>query len=107
MTSLILWAYTIGAAAMFILCDSLAANWGKTKDLKSLIIVFLLGPIAYVVFGLLNQTKSLAISSGMVNILLIAGNVLVGVLIFREILSPREWLGLGFGVVALILMSSK
>lgn len=107
MPGTLIWIYTLGAAALFILCDSLAAHWGKTQSWVSLAIVLVLGPFAYILFGLLNESKSLAVSSGMVNIMLIIGTVLVSVFVFKESLTLREWIGLGFGVIALVLMNSK
>jgi drug/metabolite transporter (DMT)-like permease len=90
---------------LFILCDSLSANWGKTGSLKSLLIVFGLAPTTYLLFGLLNQKISLGIAGSLVNLLIVIGTVLVGNLYFHEVLTKTQLIGVFTACLAMVLLS--
>jgi multidrug transporter EmrE-like cation transporter len=94
----------LSSTAVFILCDALAANWGKNKSTASLILVVLVSPICYLLFGMLNEHKSLATSSAVINILALVGTILVGVIVFREGLLPRQMFGISFAFFAILLL---
>jgi len=99
------WLLIIGSTAVFILCDSFAANWGKSNGKISLLLLFVLSPVGYILFGILNSTKSLSVSSGLVNMGLLVGTVLVGVFYFHDELTARQMAGLIFAVMAVIFMA--
>lgn len=105
MQHLLKWLLIVGSALIFIASDSLSANWGKTGHRLSFILVLLLAPLGYLMFGLLNKKISLGASSGLVNIMMVLGGVLVGVLWFQEMLTLRQGIGVGLGIVAILLLS--
>ncbi len=85
------WILIIGSALTFIFSDWLAANWGKNGSLLSLLLMCVVAPTGYVLFGLLNRYKSLSVSSGLVNVILIIGTVLIGVTFFDDVkLLPQQ-----------------
>ena len=90
---------------LFTLCDSLSANWGKTGNWKSLIVVCILSPITYLLFGLLNQKIQLGIAGSLVNLLIVIGTVLVGIFYFNEVLTFTQFLGLFLAAIAIVLLS--
>lgn len=47
----------------------------------------------------------LATIGAVYSVILVVGLALLGVLVFRESLTPTEYLGMGFAVVALVLLS--
>ena len=98
---------TVGSSLFFILSDSLSAHWGKTNSILSLYLVLITGPLAYITFGMLNQYKTLSVSSGLTNLIIILGNVLVSLLVFKEGMSLKEWIGMGFALVAVVLLGYK
>jgi multidrug transporter EmrE-like cation transporter len=104
MQNLQVWLLTVGAAASFIMCDALAAYWGKSKSLSTFIFFVLAAPLSYILFGLINEHRSLVISAGIVNMCVLIGTTLVGVLVFQEVLSSRQIVGLGFALIAIFLI---
>ena len=105
MSPLLTWALVIGTASLFIISDSLSAHWGKTGNIYSIIIMIFIAPLGYLFFGILNKKMSLAASSVLVNLMIIAGGVLVGIFYFKEILTLKQIIGLLFGAVAIVLLS--
>ncbi len=101
------WLAIVGTAAVFVLCDSLAALWGKRDHRIALILFILLSPLGYCCFGLLNRNTSLSAASGLVNVFLIMGTVSVGIYFFDEKLGIREIAGLGFAIMAIILLAGS
>jgi multidrug transporter EmrE-like cation transporter len=99
------WALTLFSAGFFILCDSLSTNWAKTSSVSSVAIVVVLSPFAYVLFGLLASRVNLAIAGSLVNLIIMIGAVLVGLLYFKEHVTTLQWIGIGVGVVAIVILS--
>ncbi len=104
MVQLLRWLLIIISAGFFIVSDSLSANWGKTGNMSSLILVCLIAPVGYFFFGLLNRNNSLSVSSGLVNMILIIGTIFMGIFYFKDDITPRQKLGLIFAVTAVVLM---
>lgn len=98
------WFIVLGSALLFILSDSLSANWGKNGNVWSLVIMCFVAPVGYVLFGLLNRNTSLSVSSGLVNIFLIIGTILIGIFYFDDVLTTRQSFGLIFAIIAVILL---
>lgn len=95
----------LSCAAVFIICDTLSAIWGKTLDPKYLTIIFALSPIGYFLFGRITTTQGLAISSGLLNCMIVISTVFIGVFFFGEELAVRQVVGLVFAVAAILLVS--
>ena len=94
----------VATTLLFIISDSLAANWGKSNNLSSLFILFITGPIGYILFGVLNRDKSLAASSGAVNMGLLIGTILVSLFYFNESINLSQIIGLFFAFAAMYLL---
>ena len=92
------------SAMVFILSDSLSAYWGKNGDFWSLASFVVIAPIGYLLFGILNRNTSLAVGSGLVNMVLIIGNVIVSLLYFSEKITLKESFGLLLAFLAIILL---
>ncbi len=105
MQAIVVWALTLCAAGIFILCDSLSANWGKKSHLWSLAIVVVLSPIAYLLFGLLASRVNLAVAGSLVNLMIMVGAVLVGAFYFKEHITGVQWAGIILGAVAIVILS--
>jgi drug/metabolite transporter (DMT)-like permease len=97
--------YTVLSAALFILCDSAAAHWGKSLSTRALVITIILSPLGYLFFGMLNASKSLASSSGIVNLLILLGNLAVSILLFHEVISLKQVCGVVLAVIAIFLLT--
>ena len=93
-------------ALMFSICDTLAANWAKNDSRSSLVGVFLLGPIGYLLFGYMNTFRDLAVVGGLVNALIVLMTEIAGVYIFGEAdLSRLQISGLALIIVGVIFVS--
>jgi multidrug transporter EmrE-like cation transporter len=104
MQNLQVWLLTLGAAASFVMCDGLAAYWGKSKSLGTFVFFVLAAPLSYILFGLINEHKTLVVSAGIVNMCVLIGTTLVGIFVFQEALSSRQIVGLGFALIAIFLI---
>ena len=105
MSQFLTWGLIIGTASLFVFSDFLSAHWGKTGNIYSIIVMIFIAPLGYFFFGVLNKKMSLAISSVLVNLMIILGGVLIGIFYFKEILTLKQIIGLLFGAVAIILLS--
>lgn len=105
MSKLYTWGLVLFCGAIFTLCDSLSANWGKTGNWQSMAIVIVLAPFTYLLFGLLNQKVQLGIAGSLVNLIIVVGTVLVGTFYFQEAMTFRQLIGLAFAVIAIVLLN--
>lgn len=106
MPKLYIWGLVLACGAIFTLCDSLSANWGKTGHWQSMAIVIVLAPFTYLLFGLLNQKVELGVAGSLVNLIIVLGTVLVGTFYFQEVLSVTQLIGLAFAMVAIVLLNT-
>lgn len=97
--------FTLASTLIFIISDSLAAHWSKNQNTTALGLLFAVAPIGYIFFGLLNKDRSLATSSGIVNMGLLIGTALVGTYLFQESINVRQIIGLGFALTAVFLLA--
>jgi multidrug transporter EmrE-like cation transporter len=98
------WILIFACAAFFILSDSLSASWGKTGQANPLIVMTILAPIGYLLFGLINRNSTLAVSSGLVNVIIIIGTIMVSVFYFKDPVTGRQTIGLLFAFLAVALL---
>jgi len=106
-TSSLQWLILLSSAFLFILADFLSANWGKTGSVASLGIMCILAPFSYFLFGVLNKHMSLSVSSALVNMLIVLGGVLVGVLYFKDALSMKQYAGIATALLSIYLLNAK
>ncbi len=95
----------IVSTLLFILSDSLSAQWGKMGGRYILFGIVIVAPLGYIFFGILNRHRSLASSSGIVNMGLLIGTVLMSYFFFKEPLNIRESIGILFAIVAIFLLA--
>jgi multidrug transporter EmrE-like cation transporter len=105
MPTTVVWILTLFSAGFFILCDSLSTNWAKTSSTSSVATVVVLSPLAYLLFGLLASRVNLAIAGSLVNLMIMIGAVLVGVLYFKEHVTMLQWIGIGLAGAAIVILS--
>lgn len=90
---------------LFIVSDSLAADWSKNNHKISLLALFFIAPLGYIFFGLLNKDRTLATSSGIVNMGLLIGTVLVSALFFEESINFKQTLGISLALIAMYFLA--
>ena len=109
MSNTILWWLAIlGAVALAALADSVSTLWarGDSKLSIYLLLLCLLGPMVFVSFGLVTTRVGLAITSGVVNSLLVVTSMLIGLFAFGEWsrVSPPQYVGMALAVAGIVLM---
>lgn len=96
------------AVALASLADSVSTLWaqGSSKFSVYLLLIFLLGPVVFIAFGLVTARVGLAITSGVVNSLLVLSSMCIGLFLFGEWsrLSVMQYVGMAFAIVGIILM---
>jgi drug/metabolite transporter (DMT)-like permease len=99
----------VGAVVLFIVANSLAVRFGETRRYAVLAACGITATIAFALFGQLGAKKGLAATSAVVDILIVVGSVLCGVLTRGERLSPFQILGVILGIAAtwMILVGSS
>jgi multidrug transporter EmrE-like cation transporter len=102
---IVVWVLTLVSSGFFILCDSLSANWAKAGSRISLAIVVILSPTAYLLFGFLVNRVNLAVAGSLVNLMIMIGAVLVGIFYFKERVTSVQWVGIGLGMVAILILT--
>lgn len=90
---------------VFTTADYFAARWGQARDRASLLIVLLVGPLAYLLFGRLAATTSLAKMGAYVNCGIVLSTAAAGVFFLGERPSRLTWLGVLVVAVGLALIS--
>lgn len=91
-------------AALFIICDALAANWGKNNSTLSLYLLLVAAPFAYLAFGYLNQKYALAVASAWIVLTVCVSSVLMGMFIFDDKLTARQGVGIVLAIGSVCLL---
>ena len=105
MISLKVLALATVSALAFSICDSMAAGWARDGSTRSLLLVLFLGPVGYLIFGLLNVKTELAVAGGLVNGLIIVFTSLAGYIFFRQGLKIHQLAGVSLIVIGVLVAS--
>ena len=100
------WILALMATSSFVLCDSLSAYWAKGNRTWPIVVVILLSPAGYLFFAYLNKYQKLGVAGMIVNLGIAIGSVVVGFLVFKERLTPREMIGAVIGIIAIYVIAS-
>jgi multidrug transporter EmrE-like cation transporter len=101
------WSLLLLCAGLFIFSDFLSANWGKTGHIPSILLMIVLAPFSYFLFGVINKYMTLSVSSAIVNMLIVIGGVLVGIVYFKEGMSIPQGIGFVLALAAIYLLNMK
>jgi multidrug transporter EmrE-like cation transporter len=108
MEKITIWLYIIGAVAIAVLGNYLAATWASKDGKFSLLFValVLLSPLVFISFGLVTSRIGVAVGSGTIDALLSISTVIMGLVIFKEwnSLSHFQYVGLLFVLCGIILL---
>lgn len=108
MKSLIWGGLILGAVFLAVLSDTVATMWAKGDNKFSfyLPILFALGPLVFISFGLVTTKSGLAIASATVNSLLAISSILVGLIYFGEWekISYLQLFGITLALLGIIFM---
>lgn len=108
MKHIIWWLQIFGTVAVAALADSVSTLWAKGEDKFSIYLfyIFFLGPLVFISFGLVTAKVGLAITSGLVNSLLVVTSILIGLFLFNEWnkISIIQYIGLVSALIGIVLM---
>jgi len=79
----------------------------KSNPIWFLIIAGLLWTVSIYGWYIAAKTERLAIVGALFSVLSLVGTVVLGMVIFKETLSIKEWIGVGLGIIATFLLSGK
>src|SRR3989344_7511959 len=88
----------------FVAGNVITAQWAKTGQNLLLIPIFIVACIGYVLFGLLIKQTNLAISTGLVDALLVVLSISIGIFILKDAVNTQQIVGLVLACLAVILM---
>ncbi len=98
----------IGFLAMnFVLSvtgDVMAKVWAVTDKMTYFYIGLGVNVFTMITFMLVVRSGGLSIGSNAALILTMLGNLAIGVLIFKEVVTPIQWVGVALGLVAAFLV---
>lgn len=102
------WVYIISAASVALLANSISAIWAKQENKFTiwLLLLVLISPFVFVMFGLAVTKLGLTVSSATIDSLLTISTIFVGIVVFKEwgVLSPYQLIGIALSVAGIILM---
>lgn len=108
MKTFLWWLTIFGAVALAATADSISAIWAKGENKFSLylLLIFLLGPAVFMSFGFVTTKVGLAITSGVVNSLLVLTSMSIGLFVFGEWsrVSFLQYMGMALALLGIILM---
>lgn len=106
--TLLAWLAMIGAVAIAALADAVSVLWARhpTEPSVHLFLLLLLGPLVFLCFGLVTTRVGLAVTSGVVNSLLVVTSMAIGLFFFGEwnTLSGWQYCGMALAVGGIVLM---
>jgi hypothetical protein len=68
MQNIYIYSLVFLSGGLFLICDFLSANWGKTGNFQSLLIACFLAPLSHLLFGLLNQKVSMGLAVSLIRV---------------------------------------
>ena len=89
---------------LFVLCDFLAAKWGKHGSTAALIAVIPLAPFSYIMFGYLSQKYPLAVISSWTVLAICLCTVALGIFYFGDELTYRQGAGVLLSLLSIALL---
>jgi len=99
------WLLLILSAGGVIAGDYFAKYWSVNQK-TSLVVLSVAGYAVSALFYIPTLLKEgLVVTSILWSLLSILGFMAIGLLVFRETLSPIQWVGVVFGIIALIIFS--
>ncbi len=102
------WISIIGSSLIFTICDTLSKVWvdsGKWS-IQSLVLLCVMAPLGYTLFGIVTQKSGLAVAAVLVNSFLVLGTTLMGLIVLKEWsrVSLPQYLGMAFAILGIILL---
>jgi multidrug transporter EmrE-like cation transporter len=102
------WLYVVGAVAIALCANLIAASWAKSDEKFSflLLLLVIVSPFVFITFGLVTARVGVAIGSGTIDALLTVSTVAFGLLLFQEWdnLSFYQYLGLLCVLAGIVLL---
>jgi multidrug transporter EmrE-like cation transporter len=93
-------------------CFGVGEYWSKVWSLSPtmpraamLVVCYMLGSLAWL--PAIYRGQSLSVIGSIWNLICMAITLVVGLVMFKETLNPTQMVGLGFGVIAIILLNVR
>jgi multidrug transporter EmrE-like cation transporter len=100
--------YILVAVVVAVSANSISAIWAKQDNKFSLwlVAVVLISPLVFITYGLVTSRIGVALSSSVIDSLMIVGSIGVGLVLFKEWdkIIGLQYLGMGFAVLGVLLI---
>lgn len=108
MRALYEWLFVVLAVGLAATADALATIWanGDKKMSLTFFSLVVISPLVFITFGLITTRIGLAVTSGVVNSLLVLTSISIGLLAFGDWhrVTSFQLLGMGLSVIGIFLM---
>ena len=94
----------LATASFFVFSNSLTGIWAKTHQWWLWIPICLAACVGYFTFGVLMKQANLSVSTGLVDTLILICSIIVGVFLFRDVLTARQIIGLSLACASVIIL---
>ena len=96
--------FVLVTTSFFVAGNTITAQWAKTNNHWLWIPIFISAVIGYFLFGLLVKQTNLAIGAGLIDALLVIISILIGIFIFKNMVTIQQAIGLVLASIAVILL---
>lgn len=96
--------FVVITTSFFVAGNYITAQWARTNNNLLWIPVFISACLGYVLFGFLIKRSNLSISTGLVDAILVIASILIGLFIFKDLISAKQLIGLILACIAVVLL---
>jgi drug/metabolite transporter (DMT)-like permease len=99
--------YVLVAAGIAIATNYISSRWfsGELRLNSTFFLLMILSPLVFLTYGFVTTRFGLAVTAGIIDSLMVIGTVAIGVVFLRESLSIAQYIGVGFSILGVVLMT--
>lgn len=96
--------FVLITTGFFVAGNVITSYWAKTNNNLLWIPIIISASIGYFLFGLMLKQTNLSVSSGLVDAGIVIFSILIGIFIFKDIVTAKQAIGLILACLAVILI---
>ena len=96
--------FVLITASFFVFGSLITTHWAKTDQVWLWIPVFVSASMGYILFGYLIKNTNLSISAGLVDATILIVSILIGIFVFKDVVTTRQAIGLVLASLSLLLV---
>ena len=91
-------------AGFFVFSNIISYQWAKTNQYWLWPLIFFSACVGYILFGFLVKQSNLSVSSGLVDALIVIISILIGIFVFKDVVTIKQTIGLVLACISVILI---